>query len=132
MTTQTLYRAADDEDISTGTSFAECEDTAREYLDNPGFGGRSIYSTEITVSDDQIVDLTGESVADVAGRCGMSDPGAIGVDEWLPRTGAAMESLRAAGYLWALVAESFPRGTTTWIWLGGVEDSEPELAEVEE
>ena len=60
----------------------------------------------------------------------MDDPGAIGLDEWLPRTPDAIDALRAAGHLWAIVAESYPRGTRTWIWLGTGTDDEPELGEI--
>lgn len=123
----TLYRASDDDDVSQGTSFAEDVEAACEYLDNPGFGGSSLWECHVEVDDDKILDLRGESVADVARSVGMSDPGAIGVDAWLPRTQRALDAL-SSRCDWALVDESFPEGTTTWILLGA---EEPEMEEVE-
>lgn len=122
----TLYRAAEDDYIDTGYSFAETEETARLYLDNPGFGGRNIYSCKAT---GKRLDLTGMSVAEAAAELDMDDPGAIGVDEWIPRTVTALETAQERGYSWILVDESYPRGTVTWIWCGSVDD-EPELAYV--
>jgi|WetSurMetagenome_2_1015567.scaffolds.fasta_scaffold25059_6 hypothetical protein len=128
MRTVTLYRASDDDDVSQGTSFAEDVDAARAYLDNPGFGGSTLWQCQVVVDDDKVLDLRDESVADVARSVGMSDPGAITVDAWLPRTQQALDALSLVAD-WALVDESFPEGTTTWILLGG---EEPEMTEMEE
>lgn len=122
--TMTLYRAATDDYLDIGYSFAETRETAESYLDNPGFGGGSIYSIEI---DDDPLDLTGMTAADVADLLGMTDPGAIGLDEWLPRTSDALDAIRELGHLWAIVDESYPAGTRTWIWCGTGLDDEPEL-----
>lgn len=122
----TLYRAADSDYIDTGYSFAETRETAEQYLDNPGFGGRSIWTCDI---EDDALDLRGMTTAAAAEQLGLSDPGAIGVDEWLPRTEDALAAVRDAGYLWALVSESYPAQTTTWIWCGTGLDDEPELTE---
>lgn len=122
----TLYRAADDDYLDTGYSFAETLETAREYLDNPGFGGATLYTVEAT---GEVLDLRGMTVAAVADRFGMADPGAIGVDEWIPRTQSALTQAQDEGYSWILVDESFPVSTTTWIWCGTF-DNEPELTEV--
>lgn len=120
----TLYRAANDDSIEQGISFAESRETAEQYLDNPGFGGAVIYSAE---TDEEALDLCGLTVAESADLLGCSDPGSIGVDEWLPRTVAALDAVREQGYCWALVSESYPAGTTTWIWCGTALDDEPEL-----
>jgi hypothetical protein len=129
---RTLYRAAADDSIGTGTSFAESRATAGGYRSNPGFGGTRIYSAEIEACD--VLDLRGMTVADAAEMLGQGDPGAIGIDEWLPRDVDALATARATGALWALVDESYPRDTTTWIWLGTSDDycegREPELVEV--
>lgn len=55
----TLYRAANDDFVRAGVSFADSRETAEAYLDNPGFGGTALYRTRVTVDDagDQIVDL---------------------------------------------------------------------------
>ena len=126
---KTLYRAANDDYISQGFSFATSRATAQAYLDNPGFGGATIFRTRIYVTE-EVIDLTSWSVRKLAHHLGFSDPGAIGIDEWLPRTPDALQALREEGFLWALVSESFPRDTITWIWLGTSEDEEPELYEV--
>lgn len=46
--TKTLYRAAHDATVTTGTCFAEDIDDAIAYQDNPGFGGPNLYSLEVT------------------------------------------------------------------------------------
>ena len=129
---KTLYRAANDDYVQSGISFAESSDVAQAYLDNPGFGGSSIFKTTISVKKSQIIDLREMDVDELAELVDMASPGAIGIDEWLPRTGRAIETLRESGKLWALVAESFPEDTTTWVWLGDVTDEEPELEPWEE
>jgi len=122
-----LWRAAKDDYVDTGSSFAESRSAAEIYLDNAGFGGSTLYKTSIRVEEDQILDLTGVSVGYVARRFGMQHPGAIGLDEWLPRSPALQDALRQAGFLWVLVPESFPAGETTWIWVGNFDDPEPQL-----
>lgn len=122
----TLYRAANDDYVDSGYAFAEEIETARMYLDNPGFGGANIYRCK---ARGKVLDLTGMTMAEAAAELDMEDPGAIGVDEWIPRTVDALETAQARGYSWIKVDESYPRGTTTWIWCGDV-DSEPELTEV--
>lgn len=129
---KTLWRAAQDDYVDTGYSFAESRQTAEAYLDNPGFGGARIYIATIETEDDQVIDLTDKDTGDVADMLDVQHPGAIGLDEWLPRSPRVLDSLRERGYLWARVAESYPAESTTWIWLGTGADDEPELAEVSE
>jgi hypothetical protein len=126
---RTLYRAADEDYVDTGYSFAETRSIAEAYLDNPGFGGCVVFKARVDYRPDEVIDLTRTTVARAAKRVGHPDPGAIGIDEWLPRTPDALTALREQGFLWALVAESFPHDTTTWIWLGTGLDEEPELVE---
>lgn len=125
--TKTLWRAASDDYISQGYSFAAEREVAELYLDNPGFGGDKLYKAVVKFEESQVIDLTDASASEVADRLDMRVPGAIGLDEWLPREDDAIEKLRAAGFLWALVAESYPAGSTTWIWLGTFYDDEPAL-----
>jgi hypothetical protein len=127
--TRTLFRVASDDYVDQGKSFAEEQDTANEYLDNPGFGGSTVYSAEVSYDPGEVLDLTGYSVAEAAEELGLNNPGAIGVDEWLPRTQKALDEASSRGYHWAKVSESFPRGTTTWIYIGGGSTDEPELSE---
>ena len=122
-----LWRAANDDYVDTGYSFAEKRSIAEAYLNNPGFGGDSIYRAKVEFDDGQVLDLTEKSVGQVAKMLGVQHPGAIGLDEWLPRSPQLLERLRDAGSLWVLVKESFPSNTTTWIWIGTGADDEPEL-----
>ncbi len=129
--TKTLWRAAKDDYVDTGYSFAADEETARAYLDNPGFGGAALWRTRVRYTASQVLDLTENTLAQARRLAGVpSSSGAIGIDEWLPREVEVQEAFRAQGYLWALVAESFPAETVTWIWLGTFDDGEPELTEV--
>ena len=131
---RTLYRAADSYYIDTGTSFAETLEAAECYLANPGFGGAGLWSTTVP-SGTYVLDLRGLSVCDAAAQLGCSDPGAIGIDEWLPREPTALTAIRAMGAMWALVSESYPGGTT-WIYCGDADDycagREPELTPIDE
>ena len=131
MSHRKLYRAANDAIVMQGTSFASLKSSAREYLDNLGFGGSTLYVAEIEVDSETVLDARGMDVDAVAEMLGMASPGAIGVDEWIGRSVAAQEAARAAGYLWVIVDESYPVDTTTWIWVGESTDDEPEMEECE-
>lgn len=124
---KTLWRAANDDYVDTGYSFAERRSIAEAYLDNPGFGGANIYRARCEIIEDQVLDLTDSSVDDVVRLFDIQHPGAIGLDEWLPRTPRVLDGLREKGNLWVIVAESFPPNTTTWIWVGTGADDEPVL-----
>lgn len=123
-----LYRAAEGDVLTDCGSFAESADIARAYMDNPGFGGRSLWQTDvdIDVTASSVLDIvdSGDPTADVAARIGKPHPGAIGADEYVPRVSY---ELRDAGVEWVRVAESYPAGMVTWIWVGG---DDPELAPV--
>ena len=131
---RTLYRAANDGYASQGSSFAETIETAQAYLNNPGFGGASLWRFDVATPANQVLDLRGKSTSEVATFLGEEDPGAIGVEEWLPRSPAACDAAREKGYLWAQVDESFPEGTTTWIYLGSMDmdDEDPEGVTIDE
>ncbi|HEY3498030.1 MAG TPA: hypothetical protein VGK73_25200 [Polyangiaceae bacterium] len=128
MATLILFRAADSDSIGDCASFAETLETARAYLSNPGFGGRSLYSAECEIDDSSVLDLVDatDPVAVIAETIGKAHPGAIGADEYAPRVSY---EIRDAGYDWVRVSESFPAGTVTWIFVGGL-DVEPNLVEV--
>jgi hypothetical protein len=134
MQTITLYRAAQDDILPPDcASFAESLETARAYLDNPGFGGADLYRTDVEVVEGSVLDLTDpRNLLDVDGfdSSDLDDALQLGADVWLPMYVAAQERLRTAGYQWVLVRESFPAGTVTWIWIGSF-DNEPELEVIE-
>ena len=121
---KTLYRAAADDLLTDCGAFAETLETARVYLDNPGFGGARLWETQVDESSAKVLDLRGHDTAYVAELVGARDPGSIGVDEYVPRVSY---ELRGLGWEWVLVDESHPAGTTTWIWVGG---DDPEMVEV--
>lgn len=131
MPTITLYRAADDDYLDEGCSFAEKKSTARAYLHNPGYGGGRVYRAKVRYEPEAVADLRGKSADEIAEELSLSPPGAIGADEYVTHSGSVELRRRLVhqGFQWALVDESFPPGTVTWVWLG--EGEEPELVRVE-
>jgi hypothetical protein len=123
--TRTLYRAADSDIIVGSASFAADIETARAYLNNPGFGGRALYVTEVEMDEDAVLDLynlTAEKAIEaIMERADLSHPGAIGADEWAPRVSY---ELRDAGVEWVRVRESYPQDAETWIFVG---DDDPDM-----
>lgn len=122
----TLYRAAESDVLTDCGSFAESIETARMYLDNPGFGGRRLYRAVVELESSAVLDLIDESdpAGVIAERIGRDHPGAIGADEYAPRVSY---ELRESGVEWVRVRESYPVDTVTWIWVGG---DDPELEEI--
>lgn len=120
-----LFRAANSATWSDCASFAETEETTRLYLDNPGFGGNRLWRTEVEPAN--VLDLSSDqdAIQTLADLLGLQHPGAIGVDEWVPRV---CGQIQAAGYDWVRVQESYPQNTVTWVWVGPSE-REPELEE---
>lgn len=122
-----LWRAASDDHIGDSASFSESRESAELYLDNPGFGGATLYVCEVEPVG--VLDLTGDDAmsALMAAIDSDHDYGAIGVDELVPRIAALICD---AGYQWVKVCESYPIDTVTWIYIGGVDGDEPELLPV--
>lgn len=127
--TRTLYRAADSDTIVGSASFAADIAAARAYLDNPGFGGRTLYVAEVEIDESTTLDLydmtTDEAISAIMERAGLSHPGAIGADEWVPRV---CYELRDAGVEWVRVRESYPADSETWIFVGS---DDPDMVEAE-
>lgn len=124
---QTLYRAADDDIVTDSASFSESLDAAKEYLNNPGFGGRTLWKTKVKVNPAVVLDLVDEDdpTTVLAKAVGLSHPGAIGADEWAPRIASEIAD---AGYEWVRVKESYPVDSITWIWVGG---DDPEMVQID-
>jgi len=124
----TLWRAAADDYVPDAASFARRRADAEAYLDNPRFGGATLYRAKVRTSEDAVLNLYDERdpVTLLADRFGLQHPGAIGVDEWVPRDTRLQDALREAGYDWVIVRESFPEGAETWLWIGPFE-REPKL-----
>lgn len=127
---KTLWRAANDDYVEQGTSFTPKRSVARLYLDNPGYGGGSLYKTSVDLAKQPALDMTGWSWSDVRKYLGVDVPSGIGIDAWLPRDPKMLDAIRTLGYLWARVDESYPEGTVTWIWCGNIDDDAPELESV--
>ena len=123
-----LWRAANDDYISDSASFAECRESAEMYLNNPGFGGSTLYYAEVEISE--YLDLTGSDAMELLQATLGSDHdfGAIGIDELVPRIA---HRLCEAGVQWVKVCESYPEDSTTWIYVGGGLGDEPTLIEAE-
>lgn len=112
-----LWRVADDDIITDNASFATSREAAEAYLDNPGFGGRNLFRARVTMDPERVLDLYDEAdpVSVLADRLGISHPGAIGADEWVPRISY---EIRDAGIDWVRVRESYPADSETWIYVG--------------
>ncbi|MFA5265230.1 MAG: hypothetical protein WC378_15515 [Opitutaceae bacterium] len=123
---RTFYRAANDDIITDCGSFAETRETAELYRSNSGFGGAKLYRAECEIAEATLLDLVDciDAIALICERTGLEAPGAIGVDEWVPRISYA---LREAGIAWVRVRESFPADTITWIYVGA---DAPEMEEL--
>ena len=123
-----LYRAADSDYVPTDScSFAESIEAAEHYLDNPGYGGSTLWVTEVDADD--VLDLTGDDAEELLNDVvDVERYGAIGIDELIPRIS---EQLCKAGIQWVRVNESYPEDTITWIYVGGPCGNEPELEELE-
>jgi hypothetical protein len=131
MATRTLYRAADEDLIVDVASFAAAREDAEAYLDDPGFGGSTLYRAEVTYSEDQVLDVRSgrddrqceRVLAAAAAQTG--SPGQS-VDSLLaePRI---VDALTARGYRWVRLTDSYPAGAETWTWLGVGDD--PEMVE---
>lgn len=122
-----LWRAADDDYVQQGTSFASRRSVAELYLDNPGYGGSVLYRTFVDLTEQPALDMTGWTWSDVRKVLGVKTPRGIGIDEWLPRDSEMLDRIRDLGYLWAKVDESYPRGSVTWIWCGRSLDDDERL-----
>ena len=128
---KTLWRAATEDYIPDAASFAATREDAEAYLDNPPFGGDILYRARIETVERRILDLYDkrDPVTYLVRKYDEPHPGAIGVEEWIPRSPSLQESIHNDGYDWAVIRDSFPEDAETWIWLGDFEH-EPELEEV--
>jgi hypothetical protein len=125
-----LYRASDDDVILDVASFSTSRAAAESYLDNPGFGGAHLWKTNAKINRDEFLDLYDlshdEALDEIHKLTGLGDPGAIGIDEWVPRISTKLEK---AGIRWVRVRESYPSDTETYIYLGGSDD--PDMTRID-
>lgn len=116
----TLYRAADDTSIPSGScSFATERRAARAYLAgrNPGFGGSTLYRLDIEIDAAAILDLTDGAPEWL--RELHHDVGSVGLDELVtrPECRHVQAAILARGYRWVRVEESYPDDTITMVLL---------------
>jgi ClpP class serine protease len=127
----TLYRAAPEGgDSFHGTSsWSPDLSTAEAYLDNPGFGGAQLYTTQVDASaayDARDWEDVARLVADADPAVGDSDSGDDGAEAFL---GALLEALEARGFEWS---EDLVNGGSTEHAVIGVERLKEVLADVVE
>ena len=117
-----LWRASNNNKTFEGMSLAEDIETAEIYLNNPGFGGNTIYFTNVDYNNMNIIEL--ENFHDLCR--------AMEIEDWdecndlvfrvdggniagaIPQLKKVREKLKQEGYDWVKVAEDYPYGTTTW------------------
>ena len=123
-----LWRAAKDDYVSDSCSFAETREAAELYMNNPGFGGNTLWTADVEICE--YLDLTeADAMERLQAVLGSDhDFGAIGIDELVPRLA---HRLCEAGVQWVKVCESYPADSTTWIYVGGGLGDEPTLVEAE-
>jgi hypothetical protein len=110
----TLYRAANTTDLEGGTaSFSEDLATARAYLDNPSFGGSTMYRVTVEIVDGEMLDLVDgdmpEWLEERISRLGAAEMA------WAitaPSTGI-YRMLLARGIRWVRFTDDYPEGAVT-------------------
>lgn len=112
----TLYRAADDSDISAPCCFGETIETALAYLDAGQYGGSTLYQVDVELSD--VLDLIGhaDELQAVCDLIGTSHPGATSACEYVMGQVVA-DRIAALGYRWIRVTEIHPAGAVTMVCL---------------
>ena len=112
--TITLYRAANDTYVRQGTSFG-ARSVAEAYLDNPNFGGQTLYVCR-SIPRGNVIDLTGDdayaTISEIVGREIDESEGPI--CDLIPQRPSIADALADAGYDWARVPETYPEGAATW------------------
>lgn len=117
METMRLYRAADDDYVSQGFSFAEDKTIAHEYTKNPGFGGRKVYS--IDVPRGKVLDLTDaddpfSELSKIVGSAVDGENYGGYIARVVPTNSDIADALAAKGYDWIRLNDDFPAGAKTW------------------
>lgn len=117
-----LFRAAEDEFLGNTASFSPDIDTARAYHDNPSFGGKNLFSTEVKISPKKLLDISAESqdaqLGNLIKAAGIDHPGAATADHMLAQE-HVLSALRKKGIEWVRLTDTFPEGAETYTWIGG-------------
>lgn len=113
-----IYRAANDDYISQGYTFSEDIDAAREYLDNPNFGGDTLYESTIP-SSHKILDLSDtesawETLSEIYGKEITPDMGQYEISQAVQIIPNLLDSINDAGYDWVKYVDDFPKGSISY------------------
>ena len=113
-----LFRAAADDFVRVGTSFAENRSVADAYTNNPGFGGPNVYIGDVVTG--KVLDLTKESDQ----WAGLSKATGEAIDQArsqfhfaraLTENDELLTKLAGKGYSWVRFVDDFPEGAVTWV-----------------
>lgn len=121
----TLYRATTDaSDVKTvpaNTSWTPDRETAKAYTDNQGFGGDKIVSLKVTVPQDRVIDVRGDSARDLSKLAHAvggdaqkwRDDGLTTVPQVIEERSSVAKALKEKGD-WIILKDDFPENATTW------------------
>lgn len=127
-----IYRAANDDYLSQGYSFAASKADARAYRDNPNFGGSTLYRSDIP-SDHKVLDLTEEpweTLSSAIGREITPDMGGFMISQALQLQSRILDEIAEAGYDWVRYIDDYPADCITYTICSATAE-EIELEEVE-
>ena len=115
----TLYRAANDTSCpSTSMSFAKRKADAREYLDNPGFGGSTLYRLTISLDDSAVLDLRDgmpKWVRSLWADCNERNAGTFAV--FCTTDADFISAARERGFRVVRFVDDYPETCETWAFL---------------
>lgn len=121
-----LWRAADDGNLSAGMSLSQKRADAEAYLDNPGFGGRRLWS--IDIHPKYVLDLSGEDEqaanSDITDLIDADEHTSDLITQGFPSVGVMLANVRgvedalAELYDWVVFRDDFPEDAVTWWYLG--------------
>lgn len=116
----TLYRASNYASTNSDTtSFAARRADAAAYLNNPGYGGATLWRTEVEIVDSEVLDITDgapEWLRDLVER-----HGAIGIEEAIGAISKVSDGIAARGFRWVRLIDSYPDDCETWILIGDMD-----------
>lgn len=110
-----LYRAAENDSIMVGYSFAGRRQDAESYLDNPGFGGPILYRCRVTLSG--VIDLTAgwDALSEAIGEEVIPAKWGYHFARTVTASDVICERLASRGYQWAMIVDDYPEGCITYV-----------------
>lgn len=136
-----LYRAAQDDYLGTTGDvrcFAADIDDARTYLDNPGFGGATLYRLLVDIDPETVIDTRDEDgLARFCEIIGVSADDLVWMSPGRPveaihrmENVRMVEALAAAGVRWLVHEDSYPEECETWTMIVGDWADDLEMDEI--